>query len=84
MKFYYSNRFRRDYKKLSTEIKKILQAKLKLMSENPKHPSLRTQKIKSEKDIFEASINMNIRVTWQYSKNKILLICVGPHNKVLK
>ncbi len=84
MKFYFSNRFRRDYKKLSPKIKKILQAKLKLMSENPKHPSLRAKKVKSEKDIFEASINMNIRVTWQYSENKILLICIRPHDKVLK
>jgi len=84
VKFYFSNRFRRDYKKLSPKIKKILQAKLKLMSENPKHPSLRAKKVKSEKDIFEASINMNIRVTWQYSENKILLICIRPHDKVLK
>lgn len=84
MKLYYSNRFKRDYKKLSPEIKKILQTKLKLVSENPRHPPLRTKKVKSEKDIFEASINMNIRITWQYSKNKILLICVGTHDKALK
>ena len=84
MKLYFSNRFKRDYKKLSPEIKKILQTKLKLMSENPRHPSLRIKKVKSEKDIFEVSINMNIRITWQYSKNKILLICVRPNDKALK
>jgi mRNA-degrading endonuclease YafQ of YafQ-DinJ toxin-antitoxin module len=83
MEFLYSNRFKKDYKKLPDNIKKILQEKLNLMAQNPFHPSLRTKKIRGKSDIFECSINMSIRMTWQYQDKKIFLRTVGPHDFTL-
>ncbi len=84
MQFLISSKFKKDYKKLSDDIKKVVNSKLKLLSENHKHPSLRTKKIKGREYIFESSINMAIRITWQYKDNKILLRAIGPHDNTLK
>jgi mRNA-degrading endonuclease RelE of RelBE toxin-antitoxin system len=83
MEFLFSTRFKKGYKGLSTGLKKIVWAKLKLLSENHLHPSLRTKKIKGRSYIFESSINMSIRITWQYKDDKILLRAIGGHNSTL-
>jgi mRNA interferase RelE/StbE len=84
MEFIFSDRFKKDYKKLSPEEKAILQSKLRLMAENPSHPSLRTKKIRGKEEIFECSINMGIRMTWEYRENKIFLRAIGEHDFTLK
>ena len=52
MEIYFSEKFRKDYKLFSNDIKKVVKAKLKILSENPHHPSLRTKKIKGQEDIL--------------------------------
>ncbi len=84
MKYYYSKLFKQKTKLLEENVKKALKSKLELMEENPKHPSLRTKKIKGTKYIYEASITMNYRMTWQYYKDGILLRNIGEHDKTLK
>ncbi|MDD2402463.1 MAG: hypothetical protein PHI90_01670 [Clostridia bacterium] len=84
MKFYYSDLFKEKVQLLYPDIKKSLKNKLALMNQNPKHPSLRAKKIKGVSDIYEASITMNYRMTWQYYKNGILLRNIGEHDKTLK
>lgn len=84
MEIYFSEKFRKDYRLFSDEIKKIIRVKLKILSENPYHPSLRTKKIKGKEDIFETSINMNIRMTWNYYKGKIFLRTIGEHDRTIK
>ncbi|MDP2863148.1 MAG: hypothetical protein Q8N95_10185, partial [Desulfobacterales bacterium] len=80
----FTQRFKKSYKKLSDEERKALQKKLDLMSTNSPHPSLRTKKVQGADDIFECSINMAIRMTWQYDGESILLCVVGDHDAVLK
>jgi len=84
MKFYYSDLFKEKVQLLHSDVKKALKNKLKLMDQNPKHPSLRTKKIKGSSDIYEASITMNYRMTWQYYQEGILLRNIGEHDKTLK
>ena len=84
MEFLFSNRFKKEYKELSQDEKKVLQNKLSIMSENPFHPSLRTKKIQGREDIFECSISMAIRMTWQYKEDKIFLRAVSEHDYTLK
>ena len=84
MKLFFSERFKKDYKLFSDDIKQLINSKLKILSENPLHPSLRTKKIKGKEDIFETSINMHIRITWNYYEGKILLRAIGEHDKTLK
>ncbi len=84
MKIYYSDLFKQKVQLLEVDIKKILRNKLELMEQNPRHPSLRAKKIKGTDDIYEASINMSYRMTWQYYKDGILLRNIGEHVKTLK
>ncbi|MDD4346344.1 MAG: hypothetical protein PHZ11_05510 [Desulfitobacteriaceae bacterium] len=84
MRFYYSDLFKEKIKLLDTTVKKVLKNKLELLDQNPKHPSLRTKKLKGAADIFEASITMNYRMTWQYYQDGILLRNIGEHDKTLK
>ena len=73
MKFYYTDLFKEKVRLLHPNVKKALKSKLELMDQNPKHPSLRTKRIKGSSDIYEASITMNYRMTWQYYQDGILL-----------
>ena len=84
MELFFSERFKKDYKLFSGDIKQVINSKLKILSENPLHSSLRTKKIKGKEDIFETSINMHIRMTWSYYEGKILLRTIGEHDKTLK
>jgi mRNA interferase RelE/StbE len=84
MIFTRSDRFKENYVKLNEEIKKRVKTKLKLMAENPMHPSLRTKRVQGTQNIFEASVNMSIRITWQYVENGIFLRNIGEHNETLK
>ena len=84
MRVYYSDKFVDRVKKLSDEIKKMLKKKLDILLDNPHHPSLRTKKIQGQKNIFESSITMGIRITWQYIDDGIYLRNIGEHDKTLK
>jgi len=83
MKVYYSELFVQKTAVQSETVKRALKKKLKLLIENPRHPSLRVKKIKGQKEIYEASITMNIRITWQYYDDGILLRNLGEHDKTL-
>ncbi len=77
----YTDRFRKQFKKLSAEERSMFRQKLSLFAENPLHPSLRTKKIKGTDDLFEFSVNMDIRVVWFYEGNTLVaLVDIGHHN----
>ena len=84
MEFIYTERFKKFHKRLSEEEKKTLHKKLVLMMKNPYHPSLRTKKVQGTDSIFECSITMAIRLTWQYDGNSIVLRVAGDHDEVLR
>ena len=51
------------------------------MVENPMHPSLRTKRIQDTRDLFECSVNMDVRIIWYYKGDKmIILVDVGHHD----
>jgi len=61
-RFTFTERFKKRYNKLSAAEKSQLKNKLRLLSENPAHPSLRTKRIQGTADLFECSVNMDIRM----------------------
>ena len=83
MKIYYSELFVQKTAAQNEVVKRALKKKLKLLLENPRHPSLRVKKIKGQNNFFEASITMKIRVTWQYYNDGILLRNLGERDKTL-
>jgi len=77
----FTRRFEKHFQDLNPQEKKQLQNKLRLLAENPMHPSLRTKRIQGTKDLFECSVNMDIRIIWYYEGDKlIILLDVGHHD----
>lgn len=79
--FTFTKRFQKHFKNLTAQEKKQLQNKLQLLAENPMHPSLRTKRIRGTRDLFECSVNMDIRIIWYYEGDRmIILVDVGHHD----
>ena len=79
--FTYTPRFKKHFKTLSTQEKKQLKNKLTLLSENPSHPSLRVKRIQGTDDLYECSVNMDVRIIWYYEGDTmIILLDVGHHD----
>ena len=77
-KLKYTKTFEKDLKALSAAEKKAV------LVENPFYPSLRTKKVQGLNNVFEMSVNMDIRILWRYENDVIiLLIDVGHHKDIL-
>ena len=84
MKIQYSEKFRDNVRQFSEKEKRQIKSKLEIMCSNLRHPSLRTKKMKGTRKIYESSVNMDIRITWQYTEGGILLRNIGHHDKALR
>ena len=72
-------------KKLSVAEQKQTANKLKILMQNPFYPSLRTKKVQGLDNVFEMSVNMDIRILWRYENGVIiLLIDIGHHKDILE
>lgn len=80
----YAPRFEKHFKKLNTQEKKQLKTKLEILIQNPTHPSLRTKRIQGTADLFESSVNMDIRIIWYYEGEKLILLLDVGHHDILR
>ena len=79
--FALTGRFQKHYKALTNKEQKQVNQKLRLLAENPMHPSLRTKRVQGTHDLFECSVNMDVRILWHYEGNiMIILLDVGHHD----
>jgi len=53
---------------------------------DPMHPSLRSKRVRGTNAIWESSVNMNVRFTWQRGPKKGLIIMrnIGTHDQSLR
>ncbi len=80
-KITYTKRFVKKLKRLNANERGQLKKKLEFLMQDPLHPSLRTKRIQGTADLFEFSVNMDIRVIWEYDGDTIiLLIDIGHHD----
>lgn len=83
MNIYRTERFKKAYKKLPSEIQLRTKEKLILFVGDIRHPSIRVKKIQGTDNIWEASITMNYRFTFEKLPDGYLLRNIGPHDKTL-
>ncbi len=83
MKFDRAERFKKQYQKLPQQIQRLTNQKLGFLLENFNHPSLRVKKYKGEKDVWEASITMNYRLTFRIEGDTYILLAIGTHTEIL-
>lgn len=82
-KIQFTKRFEKSLKKLSKEEQGTAANKLKILIDNPFHPSLRTKKVQGLDGIFEMSVNMDIRILWQYENNTIIILLDVGHHSII-
>ena len=76
--------FRKGYANLPPEIKTKTKKALRLLAENPRHPSLRSKPIEGAKGIFEVRVDRKYRFTYERLHGDILrLRVVGKHDEAL-
>ncbi len=79
-----SPRFKKAFKKLSPELQARVLKALKLLEENPRHPSLQTKPIQGFRGIYEARVDLSYRMTYQRLPGDILFLrAVGKHDETL-
>ena len=78
-KFIWLPRFRRDYKKLTSQSQKRINQALLQMERDLKHPSLEIKKLKGTNSIWEARASKSLRITFNLKGKLIILRTVGEH-----
>ncbi len=82
--FIFTERFQDNFIKLDPQSQKAVEKVLCFMSKDIRHPSLRTKKLEGTDYIFEASANMDLRITFHYEKpDRIVLRNCGHHDRTL-
>ncbi len=84
MKIRRTDRFKKDYRTLPKNIRRRVDEKLSFLLRDPKHPSLRTHKIRGVKGLWELSVTMSYRVLFEINGEFFVLLAVGPHKIVEK
>lgn len=80
MKLSFTNRFKRDYKKLPADIQELTDKQLRFLVQDLSHPSLRVKKVRKYKNIFEGSITMDYRFLFQITSEGYILLRAGKHD----
>jgi len=79
----FTQAFEKSLKKLTIKEQKLVGAKLKIFCDNPFYPSLRTKKVHGFENLFEFSVNMDIRILWRYKDDKIIITLEIGHHDLL-
>ncbi len=82
MKIRRTDRFKKDYQKLPSDIQQRVNQKLRFLLRDPRHPSLRVHKLRGVEGLWEFSVTMNYRVIFEIESECYVLLGVGPHRIV--
>ncbi len=80
MELVFTEKFKKDYKKLAPVVQKQADDKLEFFAEKPFHPSFRIKKMQGKAGIYEASINMQYRFLFQIDGSTCILLRIGKHD----
>ena len=80
MELVFTEKFKKDYKKLGSVVQGQTDEKLKFFAEKPFHNSFRIQKMQGRAGIYEASINMQHRFLFQIDGSACILLRIGKHD----
>ena len=84
MKLIRTESFKRDWKKLPQDIRPRAIKALRLLVTDVKHPSLRVKKVQGTKTIWEASVTLRYRLTFEIREGAFVLRRIGSHKTVEK
>lgn len=76
--------FEKDYTRLSKPVKDAFWEQLRLLFENPRHPSLDIKKMQGHREIWRGKITRGYRFTFEIDGEFYLLRRIGPHDGLNK
>ena len=76
----FTPRFDRLFRRLPERIRATTYEKLALYRQDPAHPSLRVKRIKGNDVLWELSITMNYRLTFEVQGEWVILRRIGTHD----
>jgi mRNA-degrading endonuclease YafQ of YafQ-DinJ toxin-antitoxin module len=80
-----SERFEQDFVRLPLDIRKKVAKAMRLLAENPRHPSLRAKPVHGITGVFEARVDVSYRMTYERLPGDLLFLrSVGKHDETLK
>ena len=83
MRFIVTKRFENAYNSLPEELRQKTDRDLRLLAENPSHPSLRIKKMQGAPGIWQARVDKGCRMTLEIRSDCLLLRNVGKHDDTL-
>ncbi|MEK7560450.1 MAG: hypothetical protein AAB539_00650 [Patescibacteria group bacterium] len=72
--------FDRDFAVLPVTIQQRVEKQFRLLTENPRHSSLRLKKMEDPRDIWEGRVTQSYRFTFQIVGDLYLLRRIGTHD----
>ena len=81
---YLTRTFERLFKRLPAELRELALEKLSLYLADPAHPSLRVKRIKGTDRIWEMSVTMQYRITFEVEGEAVTLRRIGTHDVLRK
>lgn len=88
MKVVFTATFARSYRNLSSDLQRRVDKTIRLLAakepNGPFHPSLRAKRIQGTPGIWEASVTMKYRLTFQMHEGTLYLRVVGDHDPTLR
>jgi mRNA-degrading endonuclease YafQ of YafQ-DinJ toxin-antitoxin module len=75
--------FARDFQNLPGDVQARAERTIRLLAENPRHPSLRAKKMQGVENIWEASATLSYRIT-EVRGETLVLRRVGTHDILRK
>jgi mRNA interferase RelE/StbE len=80
-----TNKFIRDWKTLSPQMQRLVKTKVELLSNNPRHPSLKVHRLRRLRGlVWECYISNTHRLLYQQQEGQLYLHSLGKHELVDK
>jgi mRNA-degrading endonuclease YafQ of YafQ-DinJ toxin-antitoxin module len=72
--------FDRLFKRLPSHIRTEAIEKVVMYLNDPAHPSLRAKRIRGSERLWELSVTMNYRITFEVEDDRVILRRIGTHD----
>jgi len=83
LRFLLTGRFREAYRSLPDPLRKKADKAIRLLAENPRHPSLHLKKIQGTPGVWEARVDRSYRMTIEIHADAYILRNIGKHDDTL-
>jgi len=80
MELFRSPTFKKEYRQLPDDVRERAKRAIRLLMENPRHPSLVVKKMRGVEGIWEARVSLSYRITYEVAGETLILRRIGTHD----